>query len=387
MPLHFEKLIYPDRNSSTVYLNLLHDRQHPIRRSPKNICPAKPNLEELALKFDLPKLIADEFPRKLWLPFKTLIAVSGGADSVALLRGMANLIGDNASANVAVLHVNHGTRKEQAQTDATFVKEITKAHGLQFHLVELEPLANSSNHAPLSEELLRDRRYEAFTATAKKIGARYLVTGHHLDDQVETVLFRILRGTGMSGLKGIPKYRVVDDALTIVRPLLKVSREQIIEYLSSLDQNFRNDQTNRSNDYTRNFLRNEILPSLDQRFGDVAGAISRLSEQAKEIDALIESEATGLNAFILRQSETEIVIDRSQLANAPVPLIQRMLVNVWRKQNWPLQSMDAKWWQQLTRAFKNPSPSHTVQKLNLPGKISGELSQKSIRFSRPTPND
>lgn len=344
--------------------------------------PANPLTEELFLTFHLPTLVASEFPLELWSPFKTLLAVSGGADSVALLRSMLEMLDGHATASLAVLHVDHGIRREESQADAEFVRKIASDHGLEFYLTEFDRIKTDTAADDQSEESMRDQRYHAFKEIAKKIGARYLVTGHHLNDQVETVLFRIFRGTGVSGLKGIPKYRVIDDALTIVRPLLKVSREQITDYLAAIGQDFRVDSSNRSNDYTRNFLRNEILPRLEQRFGNVAGAVARLADQAIEIDAAIDGGAADLANLILQQSKTEILVDRNGLAKVPRPFVQRLLANIWQQQGWPLKSMNAHWWRTLTEACQQTAPTNSDQKLNLPGLVSAEFSETVVRFSR-----
>ena len=349
----------------------------------KTILSAHPLAEEPFLTFHLPTSIANEFPLKLWSPFKTLIAVSGGADSVALVRGMLEILDGKPTTTLAVLHINHGIRSEESQADAQFVRNIAVDHGLEFHLIEFPPANLSLTPDDPSEESMRNRRYQAFKETAKKIGARYLVTGHHRNDQVETVLFRIFRGTGVSGLKGIPKYRVVDDALTIVRPLLKVSRQQIHDYLATIGQDFRVDSSNRSNDYTRNFLRNEILPRLDQRFANVAEAIARLADQASEIDAIVDDAATGLENLIVQQSKTLVTIDRNGLANVPGPFVQRLLVNIWQQQGWPLKSMNAHWWRTLTEACQPSNSTKPDQKFNLPGLVSAEFSASVIRFSCP----
>ena len=132
-----------------------------------------------------------------------------------------------------------------------------------------------------SEESLRNARYDRLVEMAGQHGCRYLVTGHHLDDQIETVLFRIFRGTGIAGLQGIPERRVVNEALTIVRPLLSVRSEELKVYLQSIGQDFCVDPTNAESTFTRNFLRNEILPSLEQRFGDVANAVCKTEHACK----------------------------------------------------------------------------------------------------------
>lgn len=343
-------------------------------------------MEQHFLNRILSQALAHEFPTDLWSTFKTLVAVSGGADSVALLRGLIENSDPQARENLVVVHVDHGTRDQQSQSDARFVAQLATNWGLEFHLVEL-PLKSSLDRTTalnsVSEESLRNQRYEALIETASKIGARYLVTGHHLNDQIETVLFRIFRGTGLSGLAGIPKYRVVNQALTIVRPLLSIRREQIEEYLTSIGQDFCRDASNESSDYTRNFLRNEVLPRLSERFGDVEGAIWRLSNQAAEANTFFDMATGKLNKSILKQLPTEVILDRRELAAENEFLLQRLFSNIWSQQKWPRKAMSASWWRQLVAAAK--SESTAIKKLVLPGKITASFSERDIRLTTDKP--
>ena len=138
----------------------------------------------------------------------------------------------------------------------------------------------------VSEEAMRDARYACLKKIAQDHEARYLFTGHHLNDQAETILFRIFRGTGFSGLKGIPAIRR-DDWLTIVRPLLKVPKSVLLAALDSLNQSFCTDATNATSDYGRNFIRNEILESARDYFGlPIEEAIARLADHAQDAEEI-----------------------------------------------------------------------------------------------------
>ena len=233
-------------------------------------------------------IVERTFPSTQWETFRTLIAVSGGADSVALLRLIAANADDESKSNLIVAHINHGTRAEQSDADAEFVRQLAHKHQLEFCLDSIPPKTTASSATPHpNEESLRNARYDCLVNMAGRLGCRYLVTGHHLDDQIETVLFRIFRGTGIAGLQGIPERRVVNGALTIVRPLLTIRSDELKAYLRSIGQDFRVDPTNAESSFTRNFLRNEILPSLEQRFSDVVSAVARLSEHAKRTETFL----------------------------------------------------------------------------------------------------
>ena len=328
---------------------------------------------------ELDKIVERTFPLNHWRTFRTLIAVSGGPDSVALLRLIIANADVESKSNLIVAHVNHGVRADQSDADAEFVHQLAKHHQLEFCLETL-PSQTSQNSASQSrsEESLRNARYDRLVEMAGRLGGRYLVTGHHLDDQIETVLFRIFRGTGIAGLQGIPERRVVNDALTIVRPLLTVRSEELKAYLRSIGQDFRIDPTNADSSFTRNFLRNQILPSLEQRFGDVVGAVSRLSEHAKAADAFLDASVEPLLLSIALQTDHEVHLNQRQLVDQPDVLVQKLLLKIWSDQQWPLQAMSAQWWQRLTDAIKNQTQSQT---LNVPGPVCFKVENDRVRLS------
>ncbi len=330
---------------------------------------------------ELGNVVEQAFSAIHWRNFRTLVAVSGGPDSVALLRLMVANADSKTKPNLIVAHINHGTRGEQSDADAKFVQALAQQQQLEFCLDSIP--AQQTKTDPLvapSEESLRNARYERLVSMAGRLGCRYLVTGHHQDDQIETVLFRIFRGTGIAGLQGIPQRRVVNDALTIVRPLLEIRSSDLKEYLRSIGQDFRTDPSNAESAYTRNFLRNEILPSLEQRFGNVAAAVSRLSQHAKQTEAFLDASVEPLLTAINLQTDQEVRLDRRQLIDQPDILVQKLLLKIWAQQQWPLQSMSADWWQRLTKAIKKQQAE--AQTLNVPGSICFVIEKHQVTLTR-----
>ena len=117
-----------------------------------------------------------------------------------------------------------------------------------------------------TEETARLERYKVFLEQARQLGARYVLTAHTRDDQVETLIDRVFRGTGLSGLKGIPRTRELDHGISLLRPLLGHSREEVLSYLEQLGQEYFEDSTNQSLDFTRNRIRHELLPLLKENY-------------------------------------------------------------------------------------------------------------------------
>ncbi len=156
------------------------------------------------------------FPAQRWTDVDVVVAVSGGPDSVALLRALDEIRrSQTGRGQLIVAHCNHQTR-EHCDLDQEFVRQLAGQLGLQFR-VATKPPAASDAVLGISEESLRNWRYQALLSIARSVGARYLATAHNADDQAETILFRMIRGTGISGLQGIPRIRTASD-ITIVRP-------------------------------------------------------------------------------------------------------------------------------------------------------------------------
>ncbi len=323
--------------------------------------------------FQLEQQIESVFPVKNWSRVRTLVAVSGGADSVALLRAMAARVAEFKHASkksLLVGHVNHQTRGAESESDAEFVRQLACDLDLDF----LKGSASDHQSLDDSEESLREFRYEKLIKLSKEQGARYLVTGHNLDDQVETILFRIFRGTGISGLRGIPITRLANESTTIVRPLLGVSRLEIESYLKSLKQDFRVDASNVDSKYARNYLRNELIPNLKLRFGDsISQSVLRLGRQATEVEAFMNSQAVELDAAIQESSPEQLTLDCKILAGQSDILIRQWLNQVWIRQGWPRQSMSDKWWRRLSDGIR--SDSELI--LNLPSGIRFKKKQSA----------
>jgi tRNA(Ile)-lysidine synthase len=276
--------------------------------------------------------IKNSWPVKRWFEFGVIVAVSGGADSVCLLRAIHEIRNEEfrnsneVAGKVWIAHFNHKLRGEASDADCEFVKELANDLGMQF-------LSENSNGSAASENSLRDERYRFLESSARKTNSRYIATAHHRDDQVETVLFRLFRGTGLKGLTGIPQSRVVDESLTIVRPMLSINHQMIVEALRAWDQPFRCDASNAESDFSRNFIRNEVLPLLRPRFGSVDDSIARLSYQAGQQQEYLSEQVSPLLRCV-ESRPGRITIKCEQLANVPRVIIRELLVAILSQQDW-----------------------------------------------------
>ena len=217
---------------------------------------------------------------------RVLAAVSGGADSMALLRLLAEHL---PPGRLAVAHVNHRTRGRASDSDEAFVRREAGKLGLPFLCRRLRKIPSPS------EAALRDERYAALSKMAKQAKTSRIALAHTADDQAETVLLRIVRGTGTAGLAGIPSERAMG-LLRIVRPLLSIGREDLVEYLRRHSVPFRTDRSNRDLRYARNRIRLKVLPELRKLNPRAREAILRLSEQAGNPARHREAFRQGLSA-------------------------------------------------------------------------------------------
>lgn len=192
---------------------------------------------------------------------RVLVAVSGGADSVCLLH-ILNSLKNVLNIKLYAAHLNHMIRGEEADADQLFVEELCKGLGIEsfFKKVDVPNLAKENGLT--SEEAGRKARYDFFNEIKELKKITKIATAHNKNDRAETVIMRIIRGTGLDGLKGISYKR--DDG--VIRPVLDVSREEIEEYLGTNGLKFCTDSTNSDNEYTRNRIRNEVLPYLKENF-------------------------------------------------------------------------------------------------------------------------
>ncbi len=223
---------------------------------------------------------------------KILAAVSGGADSVCMLH-VLNSMKDSFGVEIYCAHLNHGLRGDDAVHDEEFVKTLCGRLGIPVFTRRVDVAALAMEKKLTTEEAGRLARYEFFRELSEKYGINKTATAHNKNDNAETVLMRILRGTGIDGLKGIEYVRCDN----VIRPLLDVSRCEIEKYCAENGLEFCTDATNADNDYTRNKIRNKLIPFLEQEFNPEAiDSINRLSRNAAEDAAFMDGYARRLYA-------------------------------------------------------------------------------------------
>src|SRR5579864_2789111 len=208
------------------------------------------------------------------------LGVSGGADSVAMLRIFAELR-THLGIAILVLHFNHQLRGTEADEDERFVKTLAEEFHLEFESGRADVAGEARLHGWNVEDAARRLRYQFFASAAEARGLNRVAVAHTANDQAETVLSHLLRGTGLTGLAGI-----YPAAGMIVRPLLELGREEVREYLSEMGQSWREDATNQDTSRTRARIRHELIPLLQQDFDRATVTrLARLAMHAREEEA------------------------------------------------------------------------------------------------------
>jgi tRNA(ile)-lysidine synthase len=206
---------------------------------------------------------------------KVLIAFSGGPDSV-FLYNFLKFLKSRILMEISLVYVNHNLRTD-VENDLEFVKKFASENDVDCYIQSVDVKKYSKENKKSLELAARELRYEAIEEVRKNIGYNKIATGHNMDDNVETFIFRLLRGTSMNGLKGIPEVRE-----NIVRPILGFEKSEILYFLKSRNWEYLVDYTNNENDYTRNFIRNEIFPCFERVNPDFRRKVESLIVEINE---------------------------------------------------------------------------------------------------------
>lgn len=242
-----------------------------------------------------------------------LLAVSGGCDSMAMMACLALMAqtGQLTFAKLHVAHLDHQLRGEESTADAAFVKEQAQNLGLPFTLETIDVSREALASKESIELAARRLRYDFLARAARRHSCTKIALAHNADDNAETILHRILRGTGIRGLAGIPAVRQLPgENLRFIRPLLSIPRADIEEYAAQNQIPYRHDHTNLSRDYTRNRIRLDLLPLLKQQYNpQVVDALLHLGRIAEEAGGTLDMDtADALQTLILARTDNSITL-------------------------------------------------------------------------------
>lgn len=247
------------------------------------------------------------------------VALSGGCDSMALLHYMLS-VAEKFHINVIALNVEHGIRGAESLSDTNFVKDYCKKIGVPLLCYSVDALSHAKEHKLSVEQSARLLRYDCFYDAINKKKCDKVATAHHLDDNVESILFNLFRGTGVKGASGITK----NYENKIIRPFLSIERAEIEKYAKENAIPFVTDSTNFCTDYTRNALRLDVIPKILTVFPKAQNSISRFSEILKEEDEYMHAESLKAVQLFKDKAEISLPVHPAIFARATVIALKNL---------------------------------------------------------------
>jgi tRNA(Ile)-lysidine synthase len=320
------------------------------------------------------------------------VAVSGGADSVALLRLMVELSAELGIV-LSIIHFNHKLRGQDSEADEKFVKDLAHNHGLQFHCEGGDVAGDAAKKRLSLEAAARNLRYEYFLRLLRTTRMNRIATAHTLDDQAETVLLKLVRGAGTRGLAGIyPKLvagqsspdetRLPESEKLIVRPLLSVRRHDIELYLREIGQPWREDMSNRDLRHSRNVIRHGILPRLERNLNpSVREVLAETAEISRAEEEYWQAKLEGLLPAVAKPShfpDAGGMLD-SRILLAQPKAVQRRLIRAFAESlHFKLE------FQHVERILQLAGDCPHNQSVTLPGGWKASRSSDTIDFRLST---
>lgn len=259
-------------------------------------------------------------------PQGVLAAVSGGADSTALLVSLAQICRENGW-QLKACHINHGLRGAESEQDQEFCEKLCSTLNIPLSVIPLNlgDEWRGNNRPP--ENMLRELRYGHLLVNAQEQDCDVVVTGHTLDDQAETILFRLLRGTSPTGLVGMEEHRelIENEGVHLVRPMLKLTKLDCLRFLASKQLGSRMDSSNEDAHYARNFIRTKLVPLIDEKFPGWQSRIERFRTIVAEQEEFLECATEAAFDCLVSGEEDEerLSIDRFQLIE---PALKRRII-------------------------------------------------------------
>ena len=240
---------------------------------------------------------------------KILIAFSGGPDSVFLYNLLLFLKG-YYSIEISLIYVNHNLRKD-VKNDLNFVEEFSKENNVPLYIESVDVRKYAAENKKSIELAARELRYEAIEKVLQNLNYDKIATGHNLDDNIETFIFRLLRGTSLKGLKGIPSERK-----NIIRPILQFEKKEILNYLQENKKSYIIDYTNSENDYTRNYIRNEIFPmfvNINPTFRNKVNELIQEINNKESLKTYISEEKNTKEKFVQYLEKYDVELSRKKI--------------------------------------------------------------------------
>ena len=304
---------------------------------------------------------------------KVLVAVSGGPDSVFLLHALYALK-DTVNIKLSVGNLDHGLRGRASEIDSKFVRHFSESLNMPFVYKKVNREVYK-NRKLSKEEIARKERYAFLIKTAKKLGIETIATGHTLDDQVETILMRIIKGTTLKGVMGIPAVRY-EDGIKIIRPLIDINKQDIEIFLTEGVIPCRTDHTNLEDVYFRNKIRNRVLPYLAKYNPRIKDAITNLAESLREDFEFIEDERRRRKIPFHREGN-RLALSLKDIVIQPKALRKEIIKDALSKAGSNIKKLSYRHWKDVDNFIKTRQKGKSI---DLPGGIRISKTQSSLEF-------
>ena len=286
-----------------------------------------------------------------------LVGVSGGPDSVALLHSLVTL-GPQWSLRLVIAHLNHQLRGATADQEAAFVGRLSESLGIPCEIGSRDVARHGTEHKLSLQEAARVVRYAFFDEVAAKYSAGKIALGHHADDNAESILMHLLRGTGPLGLTGIPPVRHG----RIIRPLLSLTRKEILAFLEQTGFEYVKDRSNLNTKYLRNRIRHELLPQLEERYSrNTVGALNRLASILRDEEDYWNQEVRRtLRDLVLDHTPDRLSLMARGLSDLHPALLRRVIRHAVLSLKGELRRLGHIHVEAVARLIAAPSPSGQV---------------------------
>src|SRR5262245_26420277 len=291
-----------------------------------------------------------------------IAAVSGGADSVALLDALARFQrSEGRPGSIIVAHLNHQLRGEESHEDEAFVRDLANRLNLSVFTERIAVAERAKEEKQNLEAVARRLRYEFLLRVAEARGAKIVFTAHTLDDQAETILMRLIRGSGAEGLRGVHQIVALSDDVKLIRPMLGIKRAEVIAHCERYELVFRSDSSNFLADFMRNRVRLELLPMLETFNPRVKESLARASESL----VLDEDYLRGAAAEHLAKSREESGLSVKVLQETPAAIRHRAFRLWLRDERGDLRRINASHIAAIEKLIDGPSG----RRVELPGGV------------------
>jgi len=326
-----------------------------------SMIPAIWKVRRVAREQDLKQKVLDFIQKKGLLQGEEmlLVGVSGGPDSVCLLH-LLHQLKETLGVSLHVVHLDHRLRGAASDADARYVSRMAQRLGLEATVEGRDVLAYKREHRLSLEEAARRVRYDFFAEVAKSLGARRIALGHTADDQVETILMHLVRGSGVAGLRGMQivtrwRAKASGTSLIVVRPLLEVSRDEIETYCMAYDLEPRSDFSNYSLDYARNRFRYELLPLLQSYNPNVRAALLRTARAAADELSFFEEQLSPVWDQVVREQPDGLLLDTGQALSLHPALLRHLLRRAVEELLGDLTDIEAAHIEKMTAMLSKPA--------------------------------